>query len=303
MSTLEEIRQKAKRSGVYNSVSQDDWNRITDLGDLERLIDYKADWAGAQNDAARALASAGAENIRAKYGYSGGADGSTFSALGQDYSGDEFNFDPARSSRYQSAVKSYETGGRRAAEDALHAAASATGGVPSSYAVTAAAEAGGRYRAELAQELSDIYDTEYQNFLARKNAESAAAAKEAAAAQAADLKAAEKALSDAEKKLQKAELLKAKTSAAASAKTEKETQTPATGKEGTAGRLYTDPQRTTLNGSQPVAYYANILQKMVDSGATNAEIRAYLMTLITDQDGLTAQDRTQLIPYFWSQGT
>lgn len=311
MSTLDEIRKKAKDGGVYHAISQDDWNRITDFGDLERLVDYTLDYSKAGSDAGRALASAGAENIRARYGYS--LKNGRATELGQDYSGDEFSFDPARSSRYRAAVKSYEAGGKRAAEEAIASASQATGGIPSSYAVTAATEAGSRYRAGLTEALSDIYDDEYDNFIARKNEKIAQAQKEAAdaekkaAAQAeSDRKAAEAEHLSAQRKLYEYQIEQLKNQLKEARKDSDSDDSDSENiktKKGTAGRLYTDPERTALNGSQPVAYYANIMLKMLQRGATNDQIRAYLSTIISDEDGLTMSDRQMLIPYFWNLGS
>ena len=77
-----------------------------------------------------------------------------------------FSYEPGRDPVWQSYLKQYRREGQLAAEDALGRAAAKTGGVPSSYAVTAAAQAENRYAAQLADRLPELAQNAYSRYLA-----------------------------------------------------------------------------------------------------------------------------------------
>ena len=76
-----------------------------------------------------------------------------------------FSYDPETDLLYQQYRKQYNREGQRAAEDALGAAAAASGGIPSSYASTAAGQAGNYYAAQLTDKIPELYELAYNQYL------------------------------------------------------------------------------------------------------------------------------------------
>lgn len=84
-----------------------------------------------------------------------------------------FSYDPNTDPSYGAYAKAYRREGERASADALGQAAAMTGGLPSSYAATAAAQAGNYYAAQMADripELEQMAYARYQNDYAMKQA-------------------------------------------------------------------------------------------------------------------------------------
>lgn len=77
----------------------------------------------------------------------------------------DFSYDPATDPLYQNYRKQYTREGQRATEDALGAAAAASGGIPSSYASTAAGQAGNYYAAQLTDKIPELYELAYNKYL------------------------------------------------------------------------------------------------------------------------------------------
>ena len=73
----------------------------------------------------------------------------------------DYNQDPA----YQAYRKEYLRNGQRATQDTMAAAATMTGGRPSSYAATAAAQAGSNYAAQLSDKVPELYQQAYNRYL------------------------------------------------------------------------------------------------------------------------------------------
>lgn len=78
---------------------------------------------------------------------------------------DPFSYDHTTDPLYSSYAKQYTREGKRATADALGEAASATGGIPSSYAVTAATQAGDYYASQLADKIPELYQIAYDKYL------------------------------------------------------------------------------------------------------------------------------------------
>lgn len=78
---------------------------------------------------------------------------------------DPFSYDYASDPVYQAYAKQYRREGQRAAEDTLAAASAATGGMPSSYAVTASQQAGNYYGSQLADKIPELYSQAYDRWL------------------------------------------------------------------------------------------------------------------------------------------
>lgn len=77
----------------------------------------------------------------------------------------EFEYDHTTDPVYSSYAKQYTREGKRATADALGEAAAATGGIPSSYAVTAATQAGDYYASQLADKIPELYEIAYNRYL------------------------------------------------------------------------------------------------------------------------------------------
>ncbi len=76
-----------------------------------------------------------------------------------------WSYDPGTDPVWQAYQKQYRREGQRASQDALGQYAAMTGGVPSSYAMTAASQAGDYYAARLSDRLPQLYDDAYQRYL------------------------------------------------------------------------------------------------------------------------------------------
>lgn len=73
----------------------------------------------------------------------------------------DFSYDPETDPLYESYRKRYTREGDRAMEDVLSSAAGMTGGIPSSYAVTAAQETSDNYMEKLQDVLPQLYEIAY----------------------------------------------------------------------------------------------------------------------------------------------
>ena len=76
-----------------------------------------------------------------------------------------FEYDHESDPRWGAYKKGYTREGERATADALAKTAAATGGVPSSWAVTAATQAGDYYAGQLADMIPELYDDAYNRHL------------------------------------------------------------------------------------------------------------------------------------------
>lgn len=76
-----------------------------------------------------------------------------------------FTYDPATDQIYQQYRKQYTREGDRATADALGAAAAASGGIPSSYAQTAAGQAANYYAAQMTDKIPELAQQAYNRYL------------------------------------------------------------------------------------------------------------------------------------------
>ena len=106
----------------------------------EALAEAGEAWRGSAYGAGRDAALARAENLR-------------------------WNYDPDADPVWQAYQKQYRREGERAARGALGDYAARTGGIPSSYAVTAASQAGDYYAAGLSDRLPQVYGDAYDRHL------------------------------------------------------------------------------------------------------------------------------------------
>lgn len=85
-------------------------------------------------------------------------------ALGAYLNRPAFAYDPQTDPQYAAYRKQYAREGQRATADTLGQYAAMTGGVPSSYAVTAAQQAGDYYAAQMADKIPELYQAAYQMY-------------------------------------------------------------------------------------------------------------------------------------------
>lgn len=78
---------------------------------------------------------------------------------------EDFSYDPATDPLYQNYRKQYTREGQRATADTMGQAAAASGGIPSSYATTAAAQAGNYYAAQMTDKIPELYQLAYNQYL------------------------------------------------------------------------------------------------------------------------------------------
>lgn len=198
--TYDDFDKALRASGLMDQFSDADLKlaqRNPDAG--MAILSYKQDYNNATTDELRALAHAGAEGVRSSFGeYMGGGSGDGYKVTqmspgGFDYSTPapvykntygkqaddllteimnhkEFSYDPATDPLYSSFKKTYTREGKRATADTLGEAAAMTGGIPSSYAVTAASQAGNYYASQLADKVPELYEMAYSKYLNDYNA-------------------------------------------------------------------------------------------------------------------------------------
>lgn len=172
LSGMDELSQAALEA------AQSSWQSANKAGDQEGM------------DAAHQQA----ESIRSKYGYSGGADGSQYLPTGSGTKQAAFSYEsaPSYTSRYQNQIdeltsailnreafsydpetdplydqykEQYTREGQRAMQDALGEVSARTGGLASSYATTAAAQANNYYMAQLADKIPELYQLAYSMYM------------------------------------------------------------------------------------------------------------------------------------------
>lgn len=85
--------------------------------------------------------------------------------LGQIVNRKDFSYDPENDQLYSQYRKQYTREGQRATQDALGAAAAASGGIPSSYAVNAAAQAGDYYASQMTDKIQELYKLAYNKYM------------------------------------------------------------------------------------------------------------------------------------------
>ena len=182
-----------KPSSTGNSqYSSIDEQYITDPTDYAAISAIKAGWGSASDEERIALHKA-AEEIRKKYGYSGGEDGSQYIEIpggatgGFNYSPaptyndsyssqidamldeilnrDKFSYNALEDPLYQQYLQQYQREGQRAMQDTLGQVSARTGGMASSYAVSAAQQANNYYASQAADKIPELYQLAYQMYL------------------------------------------------------------------------------------------------------------------------------------------
>lgn len=85
--------------------------------------------------------------------------------LGELINREDFSYDPETDPLYSQYRKQYSREGQRATQDALGAAAAASGGIPSSYAAMAATQAGDYYAAQMTDKIPELYQLALNTYM------------------------------------------------------------------------------------------------------------------------------------------
>lgn len=191
--TYEQFQKAAQDSGLWGQFSQADLLQAQKNPDFGMsILKYKNDYRNAATDAEREAANRGANELRSSWGgYTGGGDGGSFALnpmspgsfeytsaptyesryddtiqdlIQQMLDRPDFSYDPSNDPLYQNYRKQYTREGQRATADTLGAAAAASGGIPSSYATTAAGQAGNYYAAQMTDMIPQLQQLAYDQY-------------------------------------------------------------------------------------------------------------------------------------------
>ena len=195
MYTYDDFQKAAKASGYYGEFSDADLKLAQQNPDAGMsLLSGKKEWHSATTDDQRALANAETEKVRrTNGGYTAGKTGREFilsdspSGYKQENWTDPYaaqktdaltkaetsyaGYNPETDPTAQAYHKAYVREGQRATQDALGTAAQATGGIPSTYATTAASQAGQYYASKEADKTAELEENAYNRYMKEKNAD------------------------------------------------------------------------------------------------------------------------------------
>ncbi len=101
----------------------------------------------------------------AKPEYTSRYDSTVNDLLNQVVNRQDFSYDASADPLYSQYRKQYAREGQRATQDALGAAAAATGGIPSSYAVGAATQAGDYYASQMTDKIPELYQIALNKYM------------------------------------------------------------------------------------------------------------------------------------------
>lgn len=99
------------------------------------------------------------------YGYASSYGSTIGDLMGKINNYGSFEYDPQKDGIYSAYKKQYLREGERAGANAMAQAAAASGGVPSSYAVTAGQQAGNYYAGQLADMIPTLEQNAYQRYI------------------------------------------------------------------------------------------------------------------------------------------
>lgn len=191
MHSYEDFLKQARASGLLGSFSDADLRLAAAVPEAGySILSYKQDYQSAATDEARALANAGAEQVRRQYGrYLGGPDGSKYMPLGNEVEDESYvnqiggesktalrrEAETPASDAFGNAGrlwgdyrKQYLREGERAYQNSLGNAAANTGGIASTAAVAAAQQAQNYYGAKMADAKVALYQQAFENTLAER---------------------------------------------------------------------------------------------------------------------------------------
>ena len=198
----EELQPRTVASGYTPlDVSGNDYASMVGMSDVDKAAIEAArqsynQASAAGNKGAMDAAHQQAEAIRAKYGYSGGVDGSQYlpdassgsfsyaqaptyvskyqdqinALTAQIMGAAPFSYNPDSDPTYQQYKESYKRSGERAMQDTLGQIAARTGGLASSYAASASQQAYDNYMAALADKVPELEQLAYSMYLDEQSA-------------------------------------------------------------------------------------------------------------------------------------
>lgn len=196
--TYDDFVKAAEGSNMMDKFSQQDL--VTAQKNPEfglSMLSLQKDISGATTEEQRLLATEAANQLRKTYGsyalddkgnvsFAGSYGGKVNDTLSKvenygpfSYSKDDayqklldavanpesFSYDPDTDPRMSAYKKAYLREGQRATQNTLAQASAGTGGVPSSFAVTAAQQAGNYYAGQLADIIPTLYEDSYNQYL------------------------------------------------------------------------------------------------------------------------------------------
>lgn len=176
MQTYDEFNNAANKAGMLGRFSQRELEAIRKNPELGvSLLGLMQDEQNAQSEEQRLLAREAANQMRKNYGLldTGAATPSSSAPTGDQYAGvldqaapqGSFAYDPEKDPVWAAYQKQYGREGDRAAANALAQASAASGGRPSSYAVTAAQQAANYYAGQMSDIIPDLAQNAYQQYL------------------------------------------------------------------------------------------------------------------------------------------
>lgn len=179
--TYDDFIKSATGAGVMDRFTADDLTvaqRNPEYG--LSMVGLMGDLSKATTEEQRVLATEAVNQLRKNYGVAGGgavqssavpASGTTETIYQKQLNilspREEFSYDPENDPSFQAYRKAYLREGERASANALAQASAASGGMPSSYAVTAAQQAGNYYAGQLADIIPTLEQNAYQRYLDR----------------------------------------------------------------------------------------------------------------------------------------
>lgn len=173
--TYDDFVTAATGAGLLEKFSDDDLNIAKSNPEYGiSALKLQQDLLGAKTTEQQLLAQEAINQLRSSYGNMNKQAGTSFQYDGQtEYQKllDEvtnmgsFSYDPATDPSYGSLKKTYLREGERARADTLARVSAATGGAPSSYAVTAAQQAGDYYTTQFADLVPTLEQNAYQRYL------------------------------------------------------------------------------------------------------------------------------------------
>ena len=199
MYTYDKVVEEGTKAGVLSQFTEADHAAAKANPEYGiSLVGLLRDMNNASTAEQKVLTSAAAEKLRKDYGVTGATvaagsfpsgkrvaapgkagelsatDPSSYEAVLNDFINQkEFSYDPRKDSAYQAYARAYLGENERVVEDTLAKAAAMSGGRPSSYAITAAQQAGDAHAAQLAAAIPSFQQEAYTKYLndqeAKKN--------------------------------------------------------------------------------------------------------------------------------------
>ena len=173
----------ATGAGLMDKFTDDDLNIAKNNPEYGlSMVKLQQDLQGSTTTEQKLLAQEAMNQLRKSYGSFGGTPATVAGPTGSFTYGNQnayqkaleavtnpgsFSYDMTQDPTYSAMKKSYLREGDRSRADTMAQVSAATGGTPSSYAVTAAQQAGDYYSEKLADQIPTLEQNAYQRYLAR----------------------------------------------------------------------------------------------------------------------------------------